>query len=124
MSPDDFIRALSKVFPRERLLTQAAQLVAYESDALTAYRSRPIAVIIPETQDEVVRAVRLCHEFKIPFIARGSGTSLSGGSLPIKDGAVIAMNRLNRIIRIDLKDRIAVVEPGVVNLDVSKAASP
>lgn len=121
MSLDDFIQALSKVFPKERLLTQAAQLVSYESDALTAYRSRPVAVIVPETQDEVVQAVRICHEYKIPFVARGSGTSLSGGSLPVKDGAVIAMNRLNRIIKIDPKDRIVVVEPGVVNLDVSKA---
>ena len=124
MSSDDFIQALSKVFPKERLLTQAAQLVSYESDALTAYRSRPVAVIIPETQDEVVQAVRICHEYKIPFVARGSGTSLSGGSLPVKDGAVIAMNRLNRIIRIDPKDRIVIVEPGVVNLDVSKAVAP
>jgi glycolate oxidase len=81
-------------------------------------------VVLAETQDEVVETVRLCHRAAVPFMARGSGTSLSGGAVPIEDGIVIALNRLNRVVRIDSDARIAVVEPGVVNLDVSIAAAP
>ncbi|MCA9928996.1 MAG: FAD-binding protein [Anaerolineales bacterium] len=124
MTQDAFFTALSALFPADRLLTHGVQLLAYESDALTAFRSRPTAVIIPETADEVIAAVRLCHQHGVPFVARGSGTSLSGGSLPIKDGIVIALNRLNRIKKLDPEQRIAVVEPGVVNLHISQAAGP
>ncbi len=123
MITDQLITALSQIFPPQRLLYQAAQLAPYESDALTAFRSHPAAVVLAETQAEVIEAVRICHQQGIPFVARGSGTSLSGGSLPIADGLVIALNRLNRILRIDPQQRIAVVEPGVVNLDVSKAVA-
>lgn len=119
-----FLEDLAKIFPPERLLTRPAQLLPYESDALTAYRRRPLAVVIPLTQEEVVRVVQLCHRRQVPFVARGSGTSLSGGSLPIEDGIVIAMHRLNRILKIDPQERIAVVEPGVINLEVTKAAAP
>ncbi len=124
MKPTSFLQALAAIFPPERLLKQFAQLAPYESDALTAYRSQPLAVVIAETQEEVIQSVRLCHQFQVPFVARGSGTSLSGGSLPVQDGLVIALNKLNRIIKIEPRDRIAIVEPGVVNLDVSKAAAP
>jgi glycolate oxidase len=120
----EFILSLAKIITSERLLTRPAQLIPYESDALTAYQVRPLAVVIPETQDEVIEVVRLCHKFKVPFVARGSGTSLSGGSLPVEDGIVIALNRLNHILRLDAQERLAVVEPGVVNLEVSKAAAP
>jgi glycolate oxidase len=116
--------ALAKLFPAERLLVQPGQLVSYESDGLTAYRARPAAVVIPETQAELIETVQLCYAHHMPFVARGSGTSLSGGSLPIQDGLVIALNRLNRIVRLDPAQRLAVVEPGVINLDVSKAAAP
>jgi glycolate oxidase len=116
--------ALTRLYPPGRLLLQPGQLAAYESDGLTAYRARPAAVVIPETADEVIETVRLCHQHDVPFVARGSGTSLSGGSLPVEDGLVITLNRLNRILRLDPAQRLAVVEPGVVNLDVSKAAAP
>jgi glycolate oxidase len=115
---------LARIYPPDRLLVQAAQLAPYESDALTAYRTRPAAVVIPETQDEVAAAVRICHKYDVPFVARGSGTSLSGASLPIKDGLLITLNRLNRIVRLDPEERIAVVESGAINLNVTKAASP
>jgi glycolate oxidase len=124
VDPAPFLSALAKIFPPDRLLTSPAQLAPFESDALTSYQVRPIAVVIPETQDEVIHAVRACHQFEIPFVARGSGTSLSGASLPVAGGIVIALNRLNRIIRLDPEQRIAVVEPGVINLDVTKAAAP
>ena len=124
MTIADFLTALALVYPPERLLEKAAQLIPYESDALTAYHSRPAAVVIPETQDEVIQTVRLCERYQVPFVARGSGTSLSGASLPVKDGVLIALNRLNHILRLDPQERIAVVEPGVINLEVSKAAAP
>lgn len=124
MIPEKFLSDLSQIYPAERLLTQPAQLTPYESDALTAYRVRPLAVVLPVTQNEVIETVRLCAHYQIPFVARGSGTSLSGGSLPVEGGIVIALNRLDRILRIDPENRIAVVEAGVVNLDVSAAAQP
>lgn len=115
---------LAELLPADRFLTRPEQLAAYESDALTAFRARPLAVALPETQDEVIALVRLCQEEKVPFVARGSGTSLSGGSLPVSGGIVIALNRLNRIVRLDPRQRLAVVEAGVVNLHVTAAAAP
>ncbi|MFQ5613846.1 MAG: FAD-binding oxidoreductase [Anaerolineae bacterium] len=121
---EGFLSALAQLYPRDRLLTQPVQLAPYESDALTAFKARPRAVVLAESQEEVIETVRLCYRAEVPFVARGSGTSLSGGSLPLEDGIVIALNRLNRIIRLDPRERIAVVEPGVVNLNVSRAAAP
>src|SRR6266853_2455845 len=103
-------------------MSRPEQLAAYESDGLTAFRTCPLAIALPETADEVIALVRFCHEERLPFVARGSGTSLSGGSLPVADGIVIAMNRLNHILRLDPELRIAVVEPGVVNNQVTAAA--
>jgi len=124
MKADPFLTALARLYPSDRLLVQPGQLAPYESDGLTSYRVRPGAVVIPETQTEVIETVKLCHQHGVPFVARGSGTSLSGGSVPVKDGLVIALNRFNRILKLDLQERLAVVEPGVINLDVSKAAAP
>ncbi len=121
---NDVRHRLAALLPPDRVLTRPEQLAAYESDALTAYRTCPLAVAIPETTDEVVALVRFCHQERLPFVARGSGTSLSGGSLPVSDGIVIALNRLTRILRLDPAQRIAVVEPGVVNAQVSAAAAP
>jgi glycolate oxidase len=118
------IDALARIYPADRLLTRPGQLAPYESDGLTTFRARPRAVVLAETQEEVVQTVRLCHELDVPFMARGSGSSLSGGAVPIEEGVVIALNRLNRIVRLDPVRRLAVVEPGVVNLDVTAAAWP
>ena len=124
MNLDGLLSELEHRVPADRLLRKSAQLAPYESDALTAFRSRPAAVFLAETQEEVIQAVRLCRCYGVPFVARGSGTSLSGGSLPVENGLVIALNRLNRILRLDPAQRIAVVEPAVINLDVSRAAAP
>jgi glycolate oxidase len=118
-----FLDALRRIFPAARLLGTEAGLAPFESDGLTAFRVQPLAVVIPETRAEVIAAVRLCHEHGVPFVARGSGTSLSGGSVPIAGGIVIALNRLNRIVRLDPAQRIAVVEPGAINTAVSQAAA-
>ena len=77
MENGSFLSGLQKIYPSERLLTRPAQLVPFESDALTSYRVRPQAVVIPVTQDEVIETVRLCSRYGVPFVARGSGTSLS-----------------------------------------------
>jgi glycolate oxidase len=115
---------LSSLLPPDRLLQDPAELAAYESDGLTAYKARPLAIAVPETQEEVIEIVRLCRAESLPFVARGSGTSLSGGSLPVAGGIVITLNRLRRILALDPKQRIAVVEPGVTNTQVSVAAAP
>jgi glycolate oxidase len=108
----------------ERVLTGRAQLAAFGSDALTAFHAKAAAIVVVESADEVVAAVKACHRLGVPFVARGSGTSLSGGSLPIDGGVVIALNRLNRVLRVDPEARIAVVQPGVINAHVSVAAAP
>ncbi|MBE0411786.1 MAG: FAD-binding protein, partial [Anaerolineales bacterium] len=124
MDFQSLLNDLRAIYPPDRLLTSPAQVVPFESDALTSYQARPRAVVLAETQDEVIETVRLCHLWGVPFVARGSGTSLSGGSLPVPDGIVIALNRLNRLIRLDPEGRFAVVEAGIVNLSVSQAAAP
>jgi glycolate oxidase len=116
-------RRLDAIYPKERVLLERAQLAAFESDALTAFAVAPTAVVMPESADEVIRTVQLCHDLDVPFVPRGSGTSLSGGSLPVAGGIVIALNRLNRILVLDPERRIAVVEPGVINLQVTRAAA-
>jgi glycolate oxidase len=115
---------LTRIYPPERLLVQPGQLATYESDALTAFRARPLAVVLPESSEEVVQTVAWCARHKVPYVARGSGTSLSGGSLPIEGGLVIGLNRMNRLLRLDPKERLAVVQPGFINLNVTRAAEP
>jgi glycolate oxidase len=114
---------LLRCVPADRLLTSPTQLSPYESDGLTAFRERPDAVVLIESADEVIAIVQLCHEHGVPFVARGSGTSLSGGSLPIAGGVVLALNRLNRVLDYRPKQRTIVVEPGFVNLHVSQHAA-
>ncbi len=116
--------SLRTIIPAERWLTQPAELAAYESDGLTAFHTRPLGVAVPESSDEVIALVRACRDAAIPFVARGSGTSLSGGSLPVAGGIVIALNRLNRVLTLDADRRIAVVQPGAINTHVSLAAAP
>ncbi|ADU51516.1 FAD linked oxidase domain protein [Thermaerobacter marianensis DSM 12885] len=119
-----FLAALGRLYPPGSMHTDPAQLAAYECDGLTVFRARPLAVVLPTAREQVEATVRLCRQFGVPFVARGSGTSLSGGSVPVPGGIVIALNRMNRILRLDPGDRLAVVEPGVVNLQISRAAAP
>ena len=115
-----FERALS---PAD-VLSDRVQCRAYECDGLTGYRVVPELVLLPRDAEQVAAAVRVCHEHGVPFVARGAGTGLSGGALPVADGIVISLARLTRIISVDPADRRAVVEPGVTNLAITKAASP
>lgn len=118
----ELMRQLMEIYPADRLFADKATLAAFESDGLTAFQVLPRAVVVPESEAEIVATVQLCQRYGIPFVARGSGTSLSGGSLPHREGIVIALNQMNRILSIDPERRIAVVQPGVFNLSISKAA--
>lgn len=120
----EFMASLRQLLPGDdRLLEQPSALLAFQSDGLTAFAVHPRAIAIPATSQDVIEIVRLCNQYNVPFVARGSGTSLSGGSLPHADGIVIALNRLDRILRLDLPGRLAVVQPGVINSKLSQAVA-
>jgi glycolate oxidase len=103
------------------VISEDDALVAYDCDALTAYRQKPLAVVLPKTADEVSAVLRFCLEHKVKIVPRGAGTSLSGGALPLADGVLLGLSRMNRILEIDLENRCAVVQPGVTNLAISRA---
>ncbi len=106
------------------LITEPEQLSTYECDGLTMFRVLPQAVLLPTSTEEVQAIVRVCHREKIPFVARGSGTGLSGGALPVENGIVISLARMNRILEVDLANQRVVVEPGVMNLNVTARVAP
>jgi glycolate dehydrogenase FAD-linked subunit len=106
------------------LIASPAELPLYDADALTRFRLTPRAVLLPTTTEQVQSIVRLCHREKIPFVARGAGTGLSGGALPVENGIVISLSRMNRILEVDYPNARAIVEPGVINLDVTTRVSP
>ena len=106
------------------LISQPEQLHTYECDGLTNFRVLPDAVLLPTSTEQVQATVRVCHKERIPFVARGSGTGLSGGALPIENGIVISLARMNRILEIDIPNARVLVEPGVINLSVTQAVSP
>ncbi|MEH1123778.1 FAD-linked oxidase C-terminal domain-containing protein [Micromonospora sp. CPCC 206061] len=108
---------------RDGVIDDPAHLRTYECDALTGYRVVPALVVLPRDAGEVATTVRACAEHGVPFVARGAGTGLSGGALPTADGVVISLQRLRRIVEVDPVNRRAVVQPGVTNLDISKAAA-
>jgi len=116
------INALQRIVPTPVLHTEE-ELRPYECDALTAYRRLPLAVVIPTTVGEVQQIMRLCRQWSLPVVARGAGTGLSGGALPVDSGIVLSLARLNRILEIDPLARTATVQPGVRNLAISEAAA-
>jgi len=108
----------------ENVITDPAELRTYECDGLTYHRATPGVVVLPDGAEQIAGIVRACTADGVPYIARGSGTGLSGGALPRTDGVLIVTSRMRRILEIDIDDERAVVEPGVINLDVSKAVRP
>src|SRR6266516_3110791 len=104
-------------------IREPEQLRTYECDGLTGRRVVPALVALPGSVDEVQAGVRLCNAERIPFVARGAGTGLSGGALPVAEGIVISLARLTRVLEVDLERGIVVVEPGVTNLDVTRAVA-
>ena len=101
------------------LLLSPEELHTYECDGLTNFRVMPRAVLLPTSTEQVQSILRICHREKIPFVARGSGTGLSGGALPVENGIVLSLARMNRILEVDIPNARVVVEPGVINLDVT-----
>ncbi len=118
-----FLAEFRAIVGPEGLITQPEQLHTYECDGLTNFRVMPAAVVLPTSTEQVQGVVRVCHRERIPFVARGSGTGLSGGALPIQGGIVISLARMNRILEVDLPNARMVVEPGVINLSVTQAVS-
>ncbi|HET7065925.1 MAG TPA: FAD-linked oxidase C-terminal domain-containing protein [Rudaea sp.] len=119
----DLLAALAAVVPPESLLSQREQTTPFECDGLAAFRQPPLAVVLPETEDQVRRILRVCHDLQVPLVARGAGTGLSGGAMPCADGIVLSLAKLTRIHQIDPLACIARVQPGVRNLAVSEAAA-
>jgi len=118
------LAALLKILPADGIVHQPEELSAYECDGLSAYRCTPLVVVLPESIEQVQAVLRLCAANGIPVVARGAGTSLSGGSLPHAQGVVLSLARFNRILQIDPRGRTARVQPGVRNLAISEAAAP
>jgi len=108
---------------RDGLISEENQLQTYECDGLTNFRQVPVAVLLPRTSAEVQKIVRICAAHKIPFVARGAGTGLSGGALPTAGGIVLSFARMNRILDIDLVNQRVTVEPGVINAHVTAAVA-
>jgi glycolate oxidase len=115
------VAELAKICPGEGTISEPIRLKPYETDGLTAYRQPPLAVVLPETTEQVAAVMRYCHANGIRVVPRGAGTSLSGGALPLEDAVVIGLMRMNRILEIDFDDRLAVVEAGVTNLGITRA---
>ena len=120
----EVVNALQKVVPSHALLWQPEDTVPYECDGLTAYRERPLVVVLPETEDQVAGVLKACHGLQVPVVARGAGTGLSGGAMPNAMGVTLSLAKFNRILRIDPRSRTAVVQAGVRNLAISEAAAP
>ena len=120
----NLVAELGRLVGDEHVLTHQHQLRTYESDGLLQYAVVPSAVVLPGTAGEVAEVVRACHRTGTPFVARGAGSGLSGGALPVEDGVLIALTRLRRILEVDLANQRVTVEPGVTNVAVSHAVGP
>src|ERR1700691_593373 len=121
---DALLPAMRSICGAGNVITDPLELRTYECDGLTSHRSVPALVVLPGAASEVASVVASCAAAGVPFVARGSGTGLSGGALPHQDGVLVVMSRMRAIVEIDAVSRRAVVEPGVTNLSVSKAAAP
>jgi glycolate oxidase len=117
------IADLERALGAHAVICEPAELRTYECDGLTGHRAVPRAVVLPRTTEEVQAAVRVCREHGAPFVARGAGTGLSGGAVPVAEGIVIGLARMNRVLEVDVPNRRVRVEPGVTNLDVTRAVA-
>jgi glycolate oxidase len=117
----EIVAALRGIVPGEGVISDPASLRAYESDGLTAYRQVPLVVVLPETTAQVSAILRWCNGAGVKVVPRGSGTSLSGGALPLEDGVLLGLSKFNQVLNIDYDSRVAVVQPGVTNLAITRA---
>ena len=121
--PASFVLELQRVLGAKHVITEPEQLRVYECDGLTGHRAIPELVVLPGSTEDVQAVVRACSRERVPFVARGAGTGLSGGATPLAGGVVVSLARMNRILEIDLAGQRIVVEPGVANLDVTGAVA-
>jgi glycolate oxidase len=121
MSVDALHTQLKRTLAADAVISEPEQLTTYECDGLTGHRVVPALVVLPRTTEEVQAVVRACNEHGVPFVARGAGTGLSGGALPVAEGIVISLARMNRILSIDLESARVTLQPGVTNLQVTEA---
>jgi glycolate oxidase len=121
---DEFVRDVRAALGPSAVITEPEQLRTYECDGLTGYRVVPGLVALPASTAEVQALVRLCARDGVPFVARGAGTGLSGGALPVAEGIVVSLSRMNRILRVDLEGARVIVQPGVTNLAITEAVAP
>ena len=124
MTSAPFLARLRKIVGESNCLAREGELFAYECDGLTLSPKRPLAVVLPTTTAEVAEIVRACREFGVHFVPRGAGTGLSGGAHATENSILIECSRMNRILEIDEGNRVAVVQPGVVNAELSTAVAP
>src|ERR1043165_8469534 len=117
------VRDLRAIVPGEGVIDSAAEMVPYESDGLMAYRQPPMVVVLPDTTEQVSQVLKYCFEQGIKVVPRGSGTSLSGGALPLADAVLLGLGKFKRIREIDFDNRVVVTEPGVTNLAISQAVA-
>jgi glycolate oxidase len=117
------VSPLEMILGRDGVIQRKDELLTYECDGLTGYRQRPALVVLPRTTEQVAQVVKLLHEQQIPWVARGAGTGLSGGALPLEKGVLIVLTRMNQILNIDLENQRVVVQPGVINNWVTQAVS-
>ena len=120
---DKLIDNLVAILGRENVLSRPDELLVYECDGLPHHKHRPRAVVLPSSTEETAAVMRELARAKVPFTPRGAGTGLSGGALALDSGVVIEMARMRKILHIDAENRLAVVQPGVVNLHVSRAVA-
>ncbi|MGB4115487.1 MAG: FAD-linked oxidase C-terminal domain-containing protein [Polaromonas sp.] len=118
------VQKLQTILPAHALLWNNEDTTPYECDGLTAYRQRPLVVVLPETYAQVQAVLKACHALDVPVVARGAGTGLSGGAMPHKLGVTLSLAKFNKILKLDLFSRTAVVQGGVRNLAISDAAAP
>ncbi|HET9287825.1 MAG TPA: FAD-linked oxidase C-terminal domain-containing protein [Gaiella sp.] len=119
--PPGFVDDLTSMLGEAFVIIDADRLATYDCDGLTGWRAQPACVVLPGSAEDVRAVLRLCARDRVPFVARGAGTGLSGGALPVADGVVVSVARMNRILEIDVESERVVVEPGVANLDVTRA---
>jgi glycolate oxidase len=120
---DEIVAALRIIVPGEGVISEPLMLRPYETDGLTIYKQPPLAVVLPQTTEQVAAVMRVCHRLGVRVIPRGAGTSLAGGALPLADSVVVGLMRMNRILDIDYADRCATVQAGVTNLAITGAVA-
>lgn len=121
MSREHLINQLQGICGAQGVLMRPEELLAYDCDALTLEKATPAVVVLPRTTEQVAAIVRLCHQEKVPFVPRGAGTGLSGGAHAADDAVMISLTRMNRLLELDVRNRRALVEPGLVNLCLSQS---